>query len=236
MSNEVVKYQNELNSIGFRKFNAVEMDLFFSICAKLKKQNTDTIRLSFEQLRELSNYKPTATKRFVNDLESVYSKMLQLTYTTRNGLDVDKFVLFNGFSIRASEDVPYVEISINPKLESILNEIDSNFTRFELEEFTQLKSSYSKTLYRLLKQYRSTGIYIVNIEEFRRLLDIPVSYRITNIDQKVLNPVKKELSKYFDNLQIAKVKAKKGNKIAQLVFTFTDKNKSKVPLDYRPNS
>ncbi|WP_366533282.1 replication initiation protein (plasmid) [Carnobacterium maltaromaticum] len=236
MSNEVVRYQNELNSIGFRKFNAVEMDLFFSICAKLKKQNTDTIRLSFEQLRELSNYKPTATKRFVTDLESVYNKMLQLTYTTRNGLDVDKFVLFNGFSIRASEDVPYVEISINPKLESILNEIDSNFTRFELEEFTQLKSSYSKTLYRLLKQYRSTGIYIITIEEFRRLLDIPASYRITNIDQKVLTPVKKELSKYFDNLQIVKTKAKKGNKIAQLVFTFTEKNKSKVPLDYRPSS
>lgn len=236
MSNEVVKYQNELNSIGFRKFNAVEMDLFFSICAKLKKQNTETIRLSFEQLRELSNYKPTATKRFVTDLENVYNKMLQLTYTTRNGLDVDKFVLFNGFSIRASEDSPYVEISINPKLESILNEIDNNFTRFELEEFTQLKSSYSKTLYRLLKQYRSTGIYIVNIEEFRRLLDVPDSYRITNIDQKILTPVKKELSKYFDNLQISKIKAKKGNKIAQLVFTFTDKNKSKVPLDYRPNS
>ena len=236
MSNEVVRYQNELNSIGFRKFNAVEMDLFFSICAKLKKQNTDTIRLTFEQLRELSNYKPTATKRFVTDLENVYNKMLQLTYTTRNGLDIDKFVLFNGFSIRASEDVPYVEISINPKLESILNEIDNNFTRFELEEFTQLKSSYSKTVYRLLKQYRSTGIYIVNIEEFRRLLDIPDSYRITNIDQKVLTPVKKELSQYFDNLQIAKVKAKKGNKIAQLIFTFTNKNKSKVPLDYHPNS
>lgn len=31
-----VKYKNELNHVPFRKMNSVEMDFFFSVCAKIK--------------------------------------------------------------------------------------------------------------------------------------------------------------------------------------------------------
>ncbi len=44
-------------------------------------------------------------------------------------------------------------------------------------------------------QYRSTGYYVVRIEEFRSLMDIPEYYQMGNIDQKVLNPALRELKK-----------------------------------------
>ncbi|HEI2155207.1 TPA: replication initiation protein, partial [Staphylococcus aureus] len=69
--------------------------------------------------------------------------------------------------------------------------------------------------------YRSTGYYVVSIEDFRELLDIPEYYQMGNIDQKVLKPAMKELHNYFENLEVTKIKAKKGNKIAKLEFTFT---------------
>ncbi|WP_229026001.1 replication initiation protein, partial [Enterococcus faecium] len=78
-----------------------------------------------------------------------------------------------------------------------------------------------KTLFRLLMQYRSTGYYVVRIEEFRSLMDIPEYYQMGNIDQKVLNPALRELKKYFNDLKVTKIKAKKGNKIAKLEFTFS---------------
>lgn len=226
--NEIkVKHANELNRIPMRGFTATEMDLFFSLCAKMKDKGTQKIRFDFETLRELSDYKPTATKRFANDLESVYDKMLQLTYRTYENGVREKFVLFTGFKI--DENKQYVEISINPELKHILNELSSEFVKYELIEFTNIRSSYAKTMYRMLKQYRSTGFFKVKIEGFRELLDIPKSYQMSDIDRRVLKPIKNELSTFFKPLDIKKIKARKGNRIAMLEFRFKE-----IPKDPNP--
>ena len=211
-----------------RKFNSKEMDLFFSICAKMKNQSTGTVRFDFEDLKELSDYKMTATSHFIKDLDNVYTKMLGLNYREENEKKIKRFVLFTGFEID-KEDM-YVEISVNPNLEYVLNQLTNEFTQFELQEFTSLSSSYSKTMYRLLKQFKSTGYYTVKMEEFKDLLDIPASYRMGNIDQQILNPIKKELTQFFDPFEIKKIKAKKGNRIDRLEFYFTEKkHETKLP-------
>lgn len=66
-----VKYQNELNLVPLKNFNAKQMDLFFALCARMKDKGVENIRFSFEELKELSDYKMTATKAFVADLEKV---------------------------------------------------------------------------------------------------------------------------------------------------------------------
>ncbi|MEJ7276703.1 RepB family plasmid replication initiator protein, partial [Staphylococcus epidermidis] len=106
------------------------------------------------------------------------------------------------------------------KLKHVLNEITADFTKFELKEMTHLKSTYSKNMFRLLKQYKHTGYFKIQIDDFRERLDIPKSYRMTHINQKVLTPIIKELSMIFNNLHISKIKAKKGRKIEWLEFTF----------------
>nr|WP_210133973.1 RepB family plasmid replication initiator protein [Staphylococcus sp. GDY8P168P-1] len=57
-------------------------------------------------------------------------------------------------------------------------------------------------------------------EDFRERLDISNSYRMSNINQFVLNTIIKELSTIFKNLHINKIKVKKGRKIEWLEFTF----------------
>lgn len=229
MNELTVKYKNELNTVPMRKFNAKEMDLFFSICAKMKNTNTSIVRFSFEDLKGLSDYRMTATQHFVKDLESVYDKMLELKYRVEDDDGtIDKFVLFTKFRINPKKK--YVEISVQPELEYILNELTNEFTQFELREFTGLSSSYSKTMYRLLKQFKNTGFYTVKITEFRELLDVPKSYRMTHITQKILQPIEKELSQYFDPFIIKKVKAKKGNRIDRIEFYFKEKeNNTNLP-------
>ncbi|MGX0635473.1 plasmid replication initiation protein, partial [Staphylococcus hominis] len=100
------------------------------------------------------------------------------------------------------------------------NEITADFTKFELKEMTQLKSTYSKNMFRLLKQYKHTGYFKIHIDDFRERLDIPDSYRMTHINQKVLTPIIKELGFIFINLHINKIKARKGRKIEYLEFIF----------------
>ncbi|MFI8545661.1 replication initiation protein [Enterococcus casseliflavus] len=216
-----VKYQNELNLVNLKQFNSKEMDLFFALCARMKNKGLGKIRFTFDELKNLSEYKFTGSHRFVKDLDNLYSKMLQLTY--REELDefgsFSRFVLFNGFEV----DVPnkVVQVSVNPQLEGVLNNLTTEFTRFELSAFTSIRSTYSKTLFRLLMQFRSSGYLVIGIEDFRKRLDIPESYQMFNIDQRILKPALKELSAYFNDLKFKKIKAKKGNKIAKLEFTFS---------------
>ena len=205
MSNLVV-YKDELNTVPLRSFNSKEMDLFFSICSQMRNKELDVITFDFEDLRELSDYKYTANDRFLKDIEGVYDKMLQLNIKIGTPTEFTKFVLFTQYSV--SKEKQTVTVQINTNFKDILNNILGGFTKFELEEFTMLNSSYSKTAYRLLKQFRQSGYYIVKMDEFRRLFDIPDSYRMSDIDRQILNQIKKELSESFNNLNIVKLKGK----------------------------
>lgn len=218
MTGETVVYQNEMNLVPLRNFTNAEIDIFFSLCNKLKEQDVKELTIPFEELRYLSNYYHRSQKRFVNDLEHVYDKLISLTYTERSGLSFKKFVLFTGYEVDV--DKQELIVSINPNLKHVLNDITADFTKFELQEMTQLKSTYAKNMFRILKQYKHTGHFKIQIDDFRERLDIPQNYRMTNINQRVLKPIINELGFLFKNLNITKISAKKSRKIEWLEFTF----------------
>ncbi|WP_265365500.1 replication initiation protein [Staphylococcus epidermidis] len=220
MTGETVVYKNDLNLVPLRKFTSTEINLFFAMCNKLKEKETNTLHLSFDELKELSNYSPETRNinRFVKDLDDVYKKMLELTIRYEDDEVIERFVLFNHYRIHKREQ--YLEISTSPNLKHILNSITNNFTKFELKEMTNLKSTYSKNMFRILKQYKHTGYMKIKIDDFRERLDVPKSYRMTDINKNVFKPIIKELNTIFNNLHINKIKAKKGRKIEWLEFTF----------------
>jgi plasmid replication initiation protein len=218
MVSETVVYRNEMNLVPLRKFTSTEVNLFFTLCNKLKEQDTRKLQIPFDDLKHLSNYYSRSQERFIKDLEHVYDKMLQLTYTERNGKSFEKFVLFTSYKVDIEEQ--YLSISVNPDLKHILNSITADFTKFELQEMTHLKSTYAKNMFRLLKQFKHTGYFKILVGDFRERLDIPKSYRMSEIDKYVLKPIIKELGAIFKNLNISKVKAKKGRKIEYLEFNF----------------
>ena len=80
MANEIIKYDSELNTIPLKQFTPVEMNLFFSIISRMRDKKDETVVFSFEQLKELSDYKPTANKRFIDDLRKTYLKLLSLQF------------------------------------------------------------------------------------------------------------------------------------------------------------
>ncbi|MFL4615357.1 replication initiation protein [Staphylococcus aureus] len=218
MTGETVVYRNEMNLVPLRKFTSTEVDLFFTLCNKLKEQNTRKLEIPFDELRHLSNYYSRSKDRFITDLEHVYDKMLHLTYTERNGKSFEKFVLFTSYKVDVEKQ--YLSISVNPDLKHILNSITADFTKFELQEMTLIRSTYAKNMFRLLKQYKHTGYFKIQIDDFRERLDIPKSYRMSEIDKYVLKPIIKELGLIFKSLNINKIKAKKGRKIELLEFIF----------------
>ncbi|MGL6167174.1 MAG: replication initiation protein, partial [Fusobacteriaceae bacterium] len=134
------------------------------------------------------------------------------------------FVLFTKYKIE--KDAGVVEITVNKEFKYILNNI-SKFTKFDLMEFTNLKSSYARNLFRLFKQYdkNSEGSYFykVKIEDFRNLLEVPKSYKMADIDIRILHPCLEQLKPLFPGLTLEKIKV--GVKITNLLFSWKKTNK-----------
>lgn len=212
----MIKYHNDMNVVAFKKFNQRELNIFFSICAFMKDKGDSTITFSYDEIKQMANLNVPTNQVFEELLESTYDKLLQLKIGYVNKDIVEKFILFTGYKINKTDKL--VNITINAQYQYILNELSKNFTVFELQEFNALVSSYSKNMFRLLKQYKSTGFYKVSIEEFRRLLDIPESYNMSKISVKVIDPIEKELSNYFEEFRVEKLKV--GRFIKFLQFSF----------------
>lgn len=220
--NTLVVYKNDMNTVPLRDFNSKEMDLFFSICSQMRDKGLDKITFTFEQLKDLSNYKYEAFDRFITDIENVYNKLIKLNIRIETEEKIVRFVLFTDYEVDKIKST--VNISVHKEFKYILNDITGNFTKFELAEFVSLKSSYSKTAYRLLKQFRKTGYMVLTIDDFKEQFSIPRSYRMSHIDIKVLQPIQNELSLYFKNLEINKIAKNKGRKITHIEFSFDSQN------------
>ena len=229
--NEVVRYDNGLNTVALRSFTPIEMNLFWSVCAKMKRRGTQTVEFDFDVFKKLSQYDRREKDRFYNDLKSMFEKMNRLNFYFENESYYEQLMLFQRFAI--DKDREKVIVQASEKFEFILNSIGTNFTRFELENLTVLNSTYVKELYRQLMQFRDiktrSGYWAVTVEDFRKLLDIPDSYRMSHIDSRIFKKAEEEFlnpkdnrSPIFSNFTIEKIKAKKGNRIQRFVIRFKE--------------
>lgn len=221
-SQKELKVVNEFNTVPLRNFNATELDLLITIMTQMRDKGLELIEFNFSDLKTLSKYnKETAIKSFANDLDSTYQKLISLNIRIGDDREWTRFVLFTEYTINLDNQV--IKIGTNPKFRHLINDyLDLNYTQIELEEFVNLKSSYSKNLYRFLKQYRLTGKAFFHIDEFRTKMDIPDSYKYGNIKQQVLNVAIKELTPLFKNLTLIEIKGKGKykRKVVKLEFYF----------------
>ena len=98
-----------------------------------------------------------------------------------------------------------------------------------LQLLNSLTSKYSYRLYLELKQFQNIkdkfekdGKFYswrnFEIQNFREIMDIPESYRMKDIDKRVLNSSIEELNQYFEDIYFIKVK--KSNKVTNIIFYF----------------
>lgn len=206
MANEIVKYSNQFNAQALRRFTALDLDLLMAIASRVRDQGTDEVVFTFEELRQLAHIKKNLTdKELAARIVEVNDRLLACRFRFQDDSRTVQFTLFSGFE--TDWKTAKLLVAVNPRFSFLLNDLTSQFTRFELAEFADLKSSYAKETYRRLKQFRQTGVWKVSLAEFRRLLDIPDSYRISHINSRVIKPIEDEL-KPLMNLKVHRKFAK----------------------------
>ncbi|MDX8337433.1 replication initiation protein [Candidatus Cetobacterium colombiensis] len=219
MGKEIIKYHNDMNKVSFAGFKEKELDLFFSICQKMKDKGTNEIVFSFSDLRKLSQYSNRSIERFYSDLDRVYKKMLELNLKYEDEKEIRRFVLFSRYIIKKDEQI--IIIKASEDFEYILNKLIGTFTKFDLVDFVSLKSVYSKNMFKLLKQWESKKNVKYEVQVLREILGVPSKYTTSNFNDRVLKPIMDELPKYFNDLCLEKLKT--GKKVTHLKFTWSSR-------------
>ena len=240
--NEVVKYSNELHELKFNSLNEAQQNVFFTLLQQFRKASGDTLELDFNKLFELAQISQGTNYR--KEILDKIGKLQEFKFRYQiNELgDLRQDVIFPSIETDSKNKVLRIRVSQGFK-ERYINSPLKGWTRYELAEFVNLSGTYTKTIYRYLKQYRQTGRWCIRYDDFKELLGIPESYKAGNIDQRILKPIIKELSAErnlfdmrrppFQKLSVRKFK--KGREIETLEFTFMPQPVSELEKDEKEN-
>lgn len=201
---EIVNWNNDLTNFSLKGLNPSELDIFLGICYRCQHQGTRTIKITFDELRELSYFSAKNNERFQDRVLAVNKKLLSLSFEVNNGHVYCGFSLFSTYKI--DTDNEYMEIAVDEHLAYLLNDFEKNYTSMELFEHASMSSTYSKAVYKKLRQFRNqqNPFWKVSYQEFRDYLNIPNSYASNNIDQSIMPQIMKDNSRYFNNLKVEK--------------------------------
>jgi plasmid replication initiation protein len=242
---EIVKYSNELNKVNFSSLKETQLNVLFTILAKIRHENTkDGITIPTKELFELADINNGGGYRanLLSSLGVLQDFKIQYTYERNSDKNATaQEVIFPRLQIYDDKNGEVLNVKVSEAFRERYLKAMPQFTRFELEEFVNLSGTYAKTIYRFLKQYRQTGVWRVKYKDFIELLGIPESYRATNIDQQILKPVIKQLSTErnlfdlrripFKGLMVRKIKS--GKFIEALEFCFIPQPVSALEKDER---
>ncbi|MGL4946246.1 MAG: replication initiation protein [Cetobacterium sp.] len=226
MSKKELHCSNTFNAFSLGSLKAKQIDFIFGIGYKMYIGKNLTAEIEEKEFKELVNYeKYSSIKRFHADVIAFLKAINAISFVHETKTEVSVRSLFE--DLEFNKETRVLKVIARPIfLEFFNNVMQQEYTIIDLKDLTSLNSVYSKLMYKLLKQWSTRGWVQFNLEEMYNLLGVPKSTQSTgNFTNKVLKPIKQELPKYFNDLQIEPIRT--GRKISSYKFTWK-KSKSKI--------
>lgn len=239
---EMVQYSNDFNFLPMPKLTEREMDMVVKILSKLADDRSVKIDI-YEFFSDLRNEKES-TNKMLEMFKGLSDKILNYNIKYTTATKAYAFVCFEKLVFDYKTNT--IEITAQQDFYELITNYQLGFTRFELLEFINISSKYAKTLYRLLKQFRNSGVVTLfrnRWDDFCEIMQIPSEYAQGKIDERILKPCIKELSgerdlfnnnrNIFENLTYKKIKDPngrgRGGKVIGIEFYFTpEKDRSEL--------
>lgn len=219
-SKKVVAYDNRFNSLKLSILTKLELNILNFFLYSLKDKEENDVIIPLADIRKYAKIKRTDNQKLIanltNDKGLIFSlgdklSRMQIPVSFEEaGIKFNgKFNLFKGYAV--SEDEKYFYLSIDPDYKFLVNELCERFTMYSLEDYTKVKSQYSGLMFQILSQWNSIGKYEIPVEELREKLGIPDSYRMCDINTRIIKKIEVELAPFFPNFEV--IKKKKGKNI-----------------------
>ena len=250
---QIVKYHKDLNNFNFHLFSELEQNIIIGVFCYAHFKSTKGFQLSSADIAKFMPQSKPTNAEILERVSRLKKSIFKMDYNEVVCEEVDGktyetdtfYNVFSTFAIKSHKDengeqiFESLDIKINEDfLYLVKNYFENKFiTQFELEEFLFLNGKYTKILYMHLKQFRTTGEWIVRIEDFKRLFDVPNSYKMCDIDSRIIKPAITQLSSEvglfdtkripFKNLLCIKKKGRgrgRGGAVTHFIFKFSKQN------------
>lgn len=220
-SDKTIK-QHNLITQAKHGMSVYQLNIFFLLLSKLgvERKSGHFYRIHLRELEERLGKKIHTGK-----LKEATSKLRSQEYgiEEEDGSYLQVGVLASARYIHSER---IIELELSKVMEDFLFDLKDNFTTYQLQTALELKSKYSKRIYQLLCQFRSTGYYTTTIEKMRNQFELQGKYEgYSMFKRKVLDVAKEELEE-TDMAFTYKV-SKRGRKYDKLEFFFNSAQHSK---------
>ena len=190
-----------------------EINLILTLLTAIKKEDEDFKDYTFT-LAEFNQKtkKSMTTKDLNNTVKSLMSKPLEIYISEK------KWKIFHWFSYFECNN-SLITCRFDKALKPYLIEIKDRFVISDLRMILPMRSSYSKRMYLLLKEYAKIGMRTFNVEELQETLKVPKSFKVySEFKKKVLKKSEADINKFTD-LEIKLSEKKRGKKVIEITFT-----------------
>ena len=205
--NEIVKHHNDFNKLSLGNFSELEQNLLFGILTNCQNKSIVDIEIQADDLKRFVD-RTNATQeqlfKLVDDLATNFFKLdfTRIKECPDGSKEKEIYNLFSRFTMKyygkndkdPNARLEKIILRVNSDFAYLINEFTGDFTQYELEEFLYLRGKYTKILYRLLKEIRTTGYYIKKWQDFKDLMGIPESMSQNMIETRILKPCVEKLS------------------------------------------
>ena len=221
-SEAIVKARYKLSPLAIK---------FISVVISNLKRSDDVNEEYVVKVKDFKELTGQKTKRIYELIDEALNDLLKNPLTIPLGDEKNSILKANWVSGAIYNDGE-VRFMIYPKLRPFLLEVKEKYLKYRLENILSLRSSYVIRLYEILKdwlelnkRYGNKAEKIIEVNEFRQMLEIPKSYQYGDIKRQILNKAKSELIEHTDILFDYK-EIKTGRKVTHLHFYITENPKN----------
>lgn len=205
---EVAKYSNDFNAVPLKDFSLVQKKILMTLIWLIKETDGSDITIDYDRFISLAQSKPRSLEEGIRLIRQTFRKILSLSITEiETETSYEEFMLFTARKVDKKNGE--ITVRVNPDYFSLIKDFANEYTKFPLQIGNSFNKQYTIDIYKFLRQFADTGFWVVTVENFKRYLAIPDSYGATKIREKIINPALEELKKYYPNLRLEEVKAKR---------------------------
>ena len=182
-------------------------------------------------------HKNTAYTTLKNACNALFLR--QFSYQEKSSSNIEYIKSRWVSEIRYIENEAVVKLIFAPAIVPLITRLEEHFTKYELQQISNLSSAYAIRLYELLIAWRSTGkTPIFELADFRKKVGVDeTDYAIiSDLKKRVLDIAIKQLNEHTD-ITVQYEQHKKGRSIYGFSFSFKQKivNDLSVENNKNPN-
>lgn len=166
--------------------------------------------------------------------EKMFDRYIRTTKSGPKGLTEVKFRWVSGVTYHHGEG--WIELGFSPEVTPHLTLLREKYTTYRLKSAAALRSTYSWRMYELFVSVwdkrnnpELAGYLVIKLDDFRRAMDVPESYRWSNVRQKVVEPAVEEVGR-LHNLNITWETFKEGRSVSRLKFDFSTQEQRQLDI------